>query len=173
MSEQSVIISDIEKIFSSDNQELMLQSLELIRDVGNEQIFEFLIQQLLKQKNIEIQHTIITCLADVKNPRCTPILCSYIENSAYSAQKSLLFSIAWQSALDFSMLGKQAVESICNDDFATAFEAHTLLEHIFDTISNEDKQVYTQKLQTALLKNSDVQKEFLLNESIAFFEKEV
>jgi len=171
MNEQTVTISDIEKIFNSDNQELVLQSLELIRDVGNEQIFEFLVQQLLTQKNHEIQQAIVSCLVDVKNPRCAKILCSYIENPAYSAQKSLLFSIAWQSALDFSSLSSCAVASICSGDFTTAFEAHTLLEHIADTISTEEKQEYTRQLKKALLQCTDFQKEMLLNESVALLEE--
>lgn len=170
MNEQTVALSDIEKIFNSDNQELILQSLELIRDVGNEQTFEFLIQQLRAQQNRDIQQAIIACLVDVKNPHCAKILCSYIENPDYAAQKAMLFSIAWQSALDFSSLNDCAVASICNDNFETAFEAHTLLEHIVNTISIENKQAYAQKLQTALLKNSDMQKEFLFNESLALLE---
>jgi hypothetical protein len=111
-------------------------------------------------------------LVDVKNPNCAKILCSYIENPAYSAQKAMLFSIAWQSALDFSSLSDSAVASICNDNFETAFEAHTLLEHIVDTISAGNKQAYTQKLKAALLKNSDMQKEFLFNESLALLDEE-
>lgn len=170
MSETTVTISDIENIFNSDNQELVLQSLELIRDVGNEQIFEFLVQQLLIQKNREIRQAIVACLVDVKNPRCAKILCSYIENPAYSAQKSLLFSVAWQSALDFSSLSSCAVASICSGDFETAFEAYTLLEHIADTIPAEEKQEYTRQLQKALLQCADFQKEMLLNESITLLE---
>lgn len=167
MNTQSTSTSDLEKIFSSNEHDAILQSLELIRDVGNEQTFDFLLQQLQQQKNREIQQAIVACLVDVKNPKCAETLCSYVSNSKYSAQKSLLFSIAWQSALDFSRLSNCAITSICTDNFETAFEAYTLLEHIAHSISDENKKAYAQELQAALLKNSDMQKEFLFNESIA------
>jgi hypothetical protein len=171
MNEQTVTLSDIEKIFNSDNQELVLQSLELIRDVGNEHIFEFLVRQLLTQNNHEIRQAIVDCLVDVKNPACAKILCSCVEKPEYSAHKSLLFSIAWQSALDFSSLSGCAVESICTGNFETAFEAHTLLEHVADAIPAGEKQEYSRKLKKALLQCADFQKEMLINESIALLEE--
>ncbi|MDR2963537.1 MAG: hypothetical protein LBU90_07925 [Bacteroidales bacterium] len=166
MSEQSVSLADIQKIFSSGNVELILQSLEHIREVGNEQIFDFLIQQLAANQNADIQRAISACLADVHNPHCAPILVKYVQNPDFAAHKSVLFSIAWQSALDFSELAEFAVESICNDDFATAFEAHTLLEHISPALLPEQKQAYTQQFETALQHCTDTQKEFLLRSSI-------
>ncbi|MDR1761699.1 MAG: HEAT repeat domain-containing protein [Bacteroidales bacterium] len=171
--EPAVSIADIEKIFDSNNQELIVQSLELISEIGNEQIFELLVRQLLKHKNYAIQQAISACLVDVKNPRCAEILRLYIENPENTAQKALLFSIAWQSALDFSVMSDFVVASICNDLFEIAFEAHTLLEQIADTLASEKKQMYIQQLNAALLQhnNSNTQKEFLLNDSIEILQE--
>lgn len=146
----------------SSDPEFVLETIDKIRESGNPVIMEGLFDLLHDTTSPEIQKSILTLFAELKNKESVPLLIGAITNEKYSNERKELIASCWQNGLNYNEYLPLFIDIVINEPFLIAFEAFTVIENMFGTIADEviDQEVI--KVIEAL-KNAGEEKAYLLN----------
>jgi hypothetical protein len=153
----------------SANPELVLQTIEEIRETGSSAQFSGLLELLHETKNQDIKKHILTLFSELKSTDTVPLLMDAIQNKKYAGELKELLSCCWQNGLNYSPYLPILIDLVINEEFLVSFEAFTVIENMYGKI---DEVMLTQelaKIQDSLV-NVDEQKEYLLNELSALIQ---
>lgn len=150
------------KNLKSNDPELVLQSIEEIREKGNNIHFSALLDLLHETQNKQIRKKILTLFGELKSSDTVPLLINAIQDEQYKRELKDLVACCWQNGLNYSSFLPVFVDLVIEEDFPVGFEALTVIENMFGKI---DQHIIDQQL--AKLKNvtvtSNEQKNYLLD----------
>jgi hypothetical protein len=146
----------------SADPELVLETIDKIRESGNSIIFEGLIDLLHNTEFSEIKHSVLNLLSELKNKACIPDLIAAIKNEKYTDERKDLVACCWQNGLIYKEYLSFFIDLVIREEFLIAFEAFTVIENMYGEIEDEviDKEIV--KVNDAL-KSASVEKAYLLN----------
>jgi len=153
----------------SDNPDVVLQTIEEIRETGSSAQFSGLMELLHKTDIQDIKKHILTLFSELKSTDTVPLLMEAIQNKKYAIELKDLLSCCWQNGLNYSSYLPILIDLVINEEFLIAFEAFTVIENMYGKI---DEVILTQeltKIQKSLI-NVDEQKKYLLNELSALIQ---
>jgi hypothetical protein len=134
--EQNKILSEQLK---SANKELIIETIKSLRNEGNDEVLEILIQVYLNQKDLEINEAIYRFFCDLKNQPSAETVIRLIKNPEYHQAKKMLVSSCWQSRLNYIIYMETFIAMVFNEPFELAFEAFTVVENMEARVSEQRK----------------------------------
>lgn len=153
------IISDLK----SPDLEMVLNTIEKIKESGNLVVLDELIQLLHNTTFPEVKTMILGVLAELKNTKSVPILMAAIENQHYLNERKDLITCCWQNGLPYNAYLSTFIDLIIHEEFLIAFEAFTVIENMVGKIEEEIINNEKSKI-TAALTGVEEKKSYLLTE---------
>jgi hypothetical protein len=152
----------------SDNQELISETFEQIREEGNTAVLPYLFDLLTSPKSEGIKKEIYKLLCELKQTGSVPILIEAITNEKYTGIQEQLIRICWENGLDYSPYLSTFVDIVINGNFINAFEAFTVIENMEGTFDNEMLKGLIAKL-VASIDTSPIEKRIFITDIIKMF----
>lgn len=156
------IIEDLKSIDS----ELVLETIEKVRESGNSFILAGLIDLLHNTDLPEVKKSVLNLLSELKNKESVPAFIAAIKDEKYTIERKDLIACCWQNGLIYNEYLPLFIDLVINEEFMIAFEAFTVIENMVGKVEDEiiDKEII--KVKDAL-KNTTEQKAYLLNGLLA------
>lgn len=145
--------------FSSD--ELIVSTLETIRESGDEYMILPLIELLFKPLEKKTKESVVSFLADLKNQNAVGIITKSISDNRNHKDLHYLVSACWQSRLNFSQYIDIFIDLICNADFQTSIEAYTSIENMLEKFNKEERTKHAKTLKMNYVKASSDKSELI------------
>lgn len=155
-------IDDIIANLRSGNPEIVIQSIEELKEKGTAGHFTVLMNLLHETSHSEIKKKIISLFAELKSTDTVPLLMSSIQNKEYSEERKDLVSCCWQNGMNYSSYLPVFVDLVINEEFPTALEALTVIENMYGKIDPGIIDRQTDKIKNVAAADDD-QKNFLLS----------
>src|ERR1035437_10298531 len=146
----------------STDSDLVLETINKLREAGNSLIIPELIELLHNTELSEIKKSILNLLSELKNKESVPILMSVIKNDKYANERKELVACCWQNGLSYNDYIPVFVDLVIQEEFLVAFEAFTVIENMFGNFEGEVIEAELVKIKSAL-KDASEQKVYLLN----------
>jgi len=121
----------------STDPELVLETIEKIRESGNRYIMEGLFDLLHVTTFPEIKKSILNLLSDLKHKESIPLIINAITNDKYKDEQKELVACCWQNGLNYNEYLSVFIDLVIHESFLTAFEAFTVIENMFGIIPDE------------------------------------
>jgi hypothetical protein len=147
----------------SKNQQVVIDTLEEIREDGTITLLPFLIDLLNSTKNEEISKQLYALLCELKQTGSTAIILDAINNEKYAGIQETLLRICWENGLDYTPYLSTFVNIVIHGDFMNSFEAFTVIENMEGTLSPEIAQSMVDQLQSALSEASIEKKSLIFD----------
>ena len=161
MENQDISTTEIEKKLSSNNNILIIEAIENIRNQGDEKLLANLFELLISNNSVEIQNKILECISDLKDKKVVPFLISALKNQKFSSKKRELLNAYWQTNFDFSEFIDLFIEILLADSFEIGIEALTLIEIISENLTFEQRQALRSKITLAIPSSENLKKSLL------------
>jgi len=152
---------DIFANLRSGNPEIVIQSIEEIKEQGTAAHFPYLINLLHETSNPEIKKMIITLFGELKSTSTVPLLMDAIQDVEYKEELKELVSCCWQNGMNYSPYLSVFVDLVISQDFPVALEALTVIENMDGKIDQKIIEQELEKVKQVPVSNDD-QKNFLL-----------
>ncbi len=154
-----------EELFSklrSGNPEIVVQSIEEIKEKGTTSHFSILLALLHETEDREVKKKILSLFAELKSNETVPLLMDAIQNAKYKDELKELVSCCWQNGLNYSAYLPVFVDLVIDQNFPIGFEALTVIETMYGKI---DQKIIDQELKKVkeIPVTEDEQQKFLLN----------
>lgn len=146
----------------SPDPELVLDTLESVRESGNRLIVEEIISLVHSTLFPEVKKSALMLLSELKDRESVPVLIAAIENEKYAPQRAELIACCWQNGLPYNDYLPLFVDLSIHEEFTVAFEAFTVIENMYGRIGDDIINAEMGKL-TAALKDANEQKAYLIN----------
>lgn len=140
---------EIIKNLRSDNNSVVLDTLQYVSKEGNKDILGEVIELLLTTQEIIIRDHIIKILENLREPDCTAIMVHAIEDPDYQDILALLVSASWKNSLDFSNHVETFIDVFIKADFQLAFDAFTVIDNL-ETIDSKVAEASVFRLENAI-----------------------
>ena len=145
------------------NPEIVLQTIEEIRESGSSAQFSGLMELLHETDNQDIKKHILTLFSEIKSTDTVPLLMEAIQNKRYAGELKDLLVCCWHNGLNYSAYLPVFIDLVINEEFLTSFEAFTVIENMYGIIIEEIIDLQVSKIHHSLTTAND-QKKYLLNE---------
>jgi len=114
---------------SAGDEPTVLRTIVEIRSSGNPRLIPALVRTFAETRSKSVRNEILILLMDLKVQEAVPPLVEAIFQISNPEQRRDLISTCWQSGLNFSAHLTPFVESLLNDDYATALEDFSVIEN--------------------------------------------
>ncbi len=150
----------------SADPEIILETIDKVRESGNSFILAGLIDLLHNTDLPEVKKSVLNLLSELKNKESVPAFIAAIKDEKYTAERKDLIACCWQNGLTYNEYLPLFIDLVINEEFMIAFEAFTVIENMVGKVEDEiiDKEII--KVKDAL-KNATEQKTYLLNGLLA------
>lgn len=115
---------------NSENEQIIIDAVEEIREIGTPVVFDRLLNVLLKPVSCKVQDSIFLLLCDLKNQQCAEMLVNAAASGDYDSVKKQLIISMWQNGLDYCSHLPFFVDQILTADFEIGFEALTVIDEM-------------------------------------------
>jgi hypothetical protein len=146
----------------STDSDLVLETIDKLRESGNSLILPELIELLHNTELPQIKKSVLNLLSELKNKESVPLLMTAIKNEKYAHERKDIVACCWQNGLSFNAYMPIFIDLVIKEEFLIAFEAFTVIENMFGNIDEEVIEYEVIKINDAL-KNVGEQKAYLLN----------
>jgi hypothetical protein len=153
----------------SNNPEIVLQTIEEIRETGSSAQFQGLMELLHETVNQDIKKNILTLFSELKSTDTVPLLIEAIQNKKYADELKELLSCCWQNGLNYSPYLPLFIDLVINEEFLTAFEAFTVVENMYGIVDEVIVAEQLDKISNSLSLVGE-QKQYLLRELLAIIQ---
>jgi len=143
METNNTYLKDVQKDLFSGNYSQIIDRIENIKENGNPEVIELLLDLYILTSDSEIKTIIFNLLTDLKISIGSEVLVSLLQKSKYATIKKELVSICWQTRLDFSKNISVFANILMKENLETAFEAYTLIEDHIANLSEKQKTELT------------------------------
>lgn len=147
----------------SENDELVLETLEQMRVSGNLSYLPPLFELLRLSSNPAIKSAIIKLLADVKHIDIIPQLMAAIQDETNSGIRKDLVSICWENGLDFCTYLPVFVNLVITEELEVAFEAYTVITNMEGKIAENTINLEIEKMEAVINKLGEQKKQLLID----------
>lgn len=154
----------------SKDSQLVLKTIEVLRESGTPGSLSSLIDLLHKTKNQEIRETIIALLDDIKDNSAVPEILKAIKNNKYFDEKNILVASCWKSGLDFSHKLDAFMDIFSDDEFTVALEAYSVIEYNISGLSADAIESHFNQIKQKS-KNLSSDRKALGDDLISMFER--
>lgn len=153
---------NIEKCLLSDNQQVVLETIMLLRTEGHYLYLNLLGKILRDTKNIEIVNVITTLFNDLNDEETKDVIINMIQDEEFLHIRKTLVSSCWQNSLDFDMYFKVFVNVVINENYETAIEALSVIDEMETGITKKDCEIGKEEIKKAIKKEDDEKISLLL-----------
>lgn len=150
----------------STDPDFLLDTIDKIKESGNNFITAYIIDLLHNTEHSEIKKSVLNLLSELKNQESVPSLIAAIKNEKYTNEHKDLIACCWQNGLNYNVYLPLFIDLVLQEEFLIAFEAFTVIENMYGNIEDEIIDVEVIKINDAL-KNASEQKAYLLNGLLA------
>lgn len=147
----------------SDNPEIVLQTIEEIRESGDSSLFSGLLDLLHNSDIQEIRKHILTLFSELKSTDTIPLMMEAIQNKKYAGELKELLTCCWQNGLNYSQYLPVFIDLVINEEFLVSFEAFTVIENMYGRMNEVLVAQQVTKLNNSL-ESANEQKRYLLKE---------
>jgi len=162
MKQQKIDAATRDKLFSA-NTEIVLATIELLRDKGNKEYLPMLFDILVSAPETEVKNAILKLLGTVKDKETIPVFIDVLQNEKYKSIRKEIATTCWQNGLDFSMYMDAFVDLVITESWEVAFEAFTVIENLEHFPPEEELKAIQLKIAGAL-RTADERKQYFLEE---------
>ncbi len=115
---------------------------------------------LLEETNSEIKQLFSLYIYDNKDTAAVKVLIDAISDDKYISILPVLISACWQNGLDFTEYADLFIDKYIEGTFAVAIEVFSVIEVMFDSLSQEQRNSMITKLQFAMPEMPEEKKKF-------------
>ncbi len=159
--------SEIKQLYSQQEKEV-IEALIKLRNSGDEEIMDALIDVLVATQSKEVYDEICKILYDLKNQESVKIIIDSLQLEKTQNHRHILISALWQSSIKSEEYLKELVDAAIVNDFITCLECLTVIENMVKP-AEEDVIYGLRKLDQEISKKS-TEKTSLLIELKAILE---
>lgn len=134
----------------SKNQQVVIDTLDEIREDGTITLLPFLIDLLNASKDEEISKHVYALLCELKQTGSIAIIIDAINNEKYAGIQETLIRTCWENGLDYTPYLSTFVNIVIHGNFMNSFEAFTVIENMEGTLNPEMAEKMVDQLQLAL-----------------------
>ncbi|MDX2413802.1 MAG: HEAT repeat domain-containing protein [Bacteroidales bacterium] len=153
----------------SGNKKVIIDTISSIRKRGKTSILPEVFELMLLTEDKEVMEAAVTFLNDLKKKEVIPVMIDAISDKNYQGIRKELIASCWQSGLDYHKNIMIFMNIALKDDYASAFEAFTVIEDCIGDISDAERARCVKKLNKGLEKTSE-EKLPLIKELISMVE---
>ena len=146
-----------ENLFSSNN-EIVLKTINTVRDNGNVEYLPFLFKLLESNTDKIVKNSVYELLCDIKKESAVPFFIEALNSISDTENKKLLVSACWQSGLSFDNYLEIFIDILINDKLELAIEAFSVIENGQNDFSVFEIEESLEKLSADFYEISDVKK---------------
>ena len=121
---------EISKLLNNPDNSIVLNTINELRDQGNDNLLEILCQIYIDNEDREIRTSIFQLFCDLKSQKSTEYVMQLIQNANYKVAKQMLISSCWQSRLNYSNFLEIFILMVITESFEISFEAFTVIENL-------------------------------------------
>ena len=153
--EQSII-----KELSSNNAETVKKTINKLTKKQELYLFPIIIELLNKNIGSELNQVFVSYLNNNKNTDTVDLFADAISNPNNVKILPLLISACWQNGMDYTKHALLFIDTYINEAFVVAIEAFSVIEVMFDTLSENQKSEIITKLKYAIPEMPQEKKKF-------------
>lgn len=154
----------------SGNKKVIIDTILEIRKRGRISILPEVFELMLITEDQEVMDAAIKLLNDLKKKEAIPLIIDAISDKNYQAIHKDLLASCWQSGLDYHEHIMVFINVALSSDYASAFEAFTVIEECIGEIEDSERALCVKILNKGLKKTPD-DKLPLIKELIAMVER--
>jgi hypothetical protein len=148
---------------NASDPDFLIETIEKIRESGNRQIMEGLFDLLHTTENTEVKSSIVALLSELKHQESALLLIEAIKNEKYLNERKDLVCCCWQNGLNYIDHLPLFVDLIVSESFQIAFEAFTVIEHMYGKTTDQVIDQECKKIEAAY-QHANKEKAYLYNE---------
>lgn len=149
-------------LFSTDIN-VVISTLNLLKEKGNKEYLPILFELLLLKPEIEVEKEIIKLLETIKDSSTVAVFVEALKEERFVPIRKNILTCCWQNGLDFSSYIDLFVDLIIEDEWEVAFEAFTVIENLKHFPPAEELKETKLRIANAL-KSANEQKQYFLEE---------
>jgi len=161
MKTQQRVIDQLKKDLSSKDDQIIIKTLVKIRDKGNEQMVDPLIELYKNTLNPVIKENVKSIFSELKNTQTIDFLLPYLLSEDNEVNELILHGL-WSSGMDVADHIPAIVECACKGSFMVILEALTLIENLEGPFIEEDLFNASASLQEHIHENKEGKEKDLL-----------
>jgi len=131
---------DLAQLLDKTDNTSILNAIAILRDEGNDQLLELVIQIYISNSDREVRTAIFQLICDLKNQKSAEFVMAFINNPELASAKQMLVSSCWQSRLNYIQYFELFIQMVFVEPFEIAFEAFTVIENMEDRVSESRKK---------------------------------
>lgn len=139
-------IAEIKAELFSGNEDLVIDTIEYIRNLSVFQDIESLLDLYITSSSKEIKTAIYKLLSDIKDISFVDTFVSIITKPKYQSILNELVSICWQNSLDFSPHIDVFVDLLLKGNIQIAIECFTVIEESLVNLTDKKRLEIKEKL---------------------------
>lgn len=147
-------IQGIHADIRSGDSDKVLKALKDIREHGTQDSIPVLIDILVNTKDELLYLEAVKILNDLKDKESTPYIIDAIQDPANAEEIITLLQVIWQAGLKVEGHLRFLVDLAMKSDNMVAFECLTILEHMEDSIEDEEAFPLISDLREAVLRKN-------------------
>jgi hypothetical protein len=147
----------------SNNPEVVLQTIEEIRETGSSGQITGLMELLHETDNQDIKKHILLLFSELKSTGTVPLLMEAIQNKKYADELKDLLVCCWHNGLNYNAYLPIFIDLVINEEFLTSFEAFTVIENMYGKMDETMVVQQLAKIHNSII-TANEQKKYLLNE---------
>jgi hypothetical protein len=155
-------LKGIHSKLKSKDQEILLKTIDLIRENGNSLIISDIIDLLHNTEFEDIKKSVLNLLSELKHQESVSSLMAAVNNQKYADERKDLLACCWQNGLKYNEYLPLLIDLVIDEEFMVAFEAFTVIENMYGRVEDEVIDAQVIKINN-VLNNTDDQKTYLLN----------
>ncbi len=132
---------EIEKNFLSNNEKVILHTLDEIRKTGRAEIIPLMFDLLEIHTNDKITDEVFSILDQIKDREAVPYIISEITKKRCDRYRTRLITTCWQSGIDYSAYLLLFAENFVKGDYQIAIEAFSVIE---ENIHNSSDKIISE-----------------------------
>lgn len=162
MKEEKIDTAIRDRLFSA-KPEVVVSAIQTLKETGNITYLPVFFDLLSTKPENEIKKEILNLLASIKDKKAVPVITEALKEKKYRLIRKDLATVCWQNGLDYTMYMEVFIDLIIEEEWATAFEAFTVIEN-FEHFPPEELHHKLKVKMAGALRNADEQKQYLLEE---------
>lgn len=141
-------IEQFRKVLQLSSDEVIISSLEGVREDGEEYMILPIIELLFSPRDTNMKQKIVSFLSDLKSQKFSQLIIDSINNFRTHEDLHHLVSVCWQSRLNFTEHIDLFVDLLCNADIQTSIEAFSTIENMLEKMGAEKRSKYAKSLKS-------------------------
>lgn len=142
----------------SPNKEQILSAVETIAEQGNVNYVPLLVNAYETTIYVDVKKRIAGLLNDIKHPNVSQIIVDLIQQAKAAETVNMLLISCWTSGVDYSNHLQIFANIVLTHDYATAFDALTVIDNFKRNIDIESAMLSLEKVKSTITEAPETDK---------------